>query len=218
MSDNKEDGSLMTIEKLAEEVNRNIKTETASDKRRSNALSVRRIRDYLSKGLMDKPIKDGRSALFGKKHLEQLIALRGLQSEGLSDQYMKKMSDSLTGDSFRGTTDSLLRNSALNAISLMGGWQALGEEAFGALIKNSLTGGVQACGSTSKSIGTTGFLRTAAIGESIEQFSTLAKTGKIWQEFKIDDEGSVFLRLEYGKTPKDLEKIISNIKDIFNVK
>lgn len=45
----------------------------------------RTIRYYTTLGLIDRPAKmQGRTALYGRRHLEQLVAIKRLQAEGLS--------------------------------------------------------------------------------------------------------------------------------------
>jgi len=84
----------MSIEELAEEANKVIskKTSISSDKRMSDTISVRRIRDYISKKMMDKPYKEGRNTYYVQLHLDQLLTLREFQSEGLTESYIQKLS------------------------------------------------------------------------------------------------------------------------------
>src|SRR5438105_9530709 len=42
----------------------------------------RTIRYYTTLGLIDRPQLEGRTALYGKKHLLQLVAIKRLQAEG----------------------------------------------------------------------------------------------------------------------------------------
>ncbi len=85
----------MTIEELAEAVSDALIVETPSfsneDKRYSNDISVRRIRDYVSKGIIEKPLKEGRQAFFTPEHYESLLNVRKLQSEGLTDTVLQKL-------------------------------------------------------------------------------------------------------------------------------
>lgn len=47
-------------------------------------VSRRTIRYYISRGLLDAPLKAGRSSCYGEKHLEGLKLIRRLQDEGMS--------------------------------------------------------------------------------------------------------------------------------------
>ena len=91
----------LTIEDLADKVNEiledHFKThpEMISDARQSNILSTRRIRDYLTKGLIPKPFStgEGKQKWFDHTHVDALVALRLLQHNGLSEQYISKELD-----------------------------------------------------------------------------------------------------------------------------
>lgn len=80
----------LTIQELADIVNEQLKDEVEfkKDSRQSSVVSERRIRDYMTKGMLSKPYGDGKNKWFDEKHVEQLVALRLLQMRGLSDQYI----------------------------------------------------------------------------------------------------------------------------------
>jgi hypothetical protein len=84
----------LTIEQLADKVNELIaekfknQPELIKDGRQSSVLSTRRIRDYITKGLIEKPVGSGREKWFDNSHVDALISLRLLQHNGLSDQYI----------------------------------------------------------------------------------------------------------------------------------
>lgn len=80
----------MTIEELAEEYNNKNVQIDYDDKRITEEISVRRIRDYVSKGLLPKPIKEGRRAYYTENHLKELQSIRKLQSEGFTESYLQK--------------------------------------------------------------------------------------------------------------------------------
>jgi DNA-binding transcriptional MerR regulator len=86
----------MSIEELAEIANRQLNEEKLSfdnsDGRYGSEISIRRIRDYMSKGILDKPLKTGRNTYFTETHLNQLLNVRKLQAQGLSDSVMQKAS------------------------------------------------------------------------------------------------------------------------------
>lgn len=85
-----------TIEELAEKVNQNVNSlqnqlkddMLHKDGRQSSNLSVRRIRDYITKGLLDKPEGNHPNKYFTDHHVEQLTSLRTLQHVGISDTYI----------------------------------------------------------------------------------------------------------------------------------
>ena len=122
----------LTIEDLAEKVNEiledHFKThpEMISDARQSNILSTRRIRDYLTKGLIPKPFStgEGKQKWFDQTHIDALVALRLLQHNGLSEQYISKELDknSVLNESFYASSDntesSIPNNSVLTTNSI----------------------------------------------------------------------------------------------------
>jgi DNA-binding transcriptional MerR regulator len=98
-----------TIDELSKKVNELIKQSSdlasseVSDKRIRDEISVRRIRDYYSKGLMSYSMKEGRNAYYDDNHVKQLLALKLLQNEGITESYIKKqinIFDSLELDQF----------------------------------------------------------------------------------------------------------------------
>jgi DNA-binding transcriptional MerR regulator len=84
----------LTIEQLADKVNEVIaehfkdQSESIKDGRQSSILSTRRIRDYITKGLIEKPTGNGREKWFDESHVNALVSLRLLQHNGLSEQYI----------------------------------------------------------------------------------------------------------------------------------
>lgn len=85
--------SKMTIEQLAQQYNKLIKGKgdnQAQDKRYSPELTSRRIRDYVSKGIIDKPEREGKYAFYNERHLNQLLSVRAVQKEGFSDSSLQK--------------------------------------------------------------------------------------------------------------------------------
>jgi hypothetical protein len=56
----------------------------ATDQRVAAIPDARTIRYYTSLGLMDRPMTRGRQALYGRRHLLQLLAIKALQIQDLS--------------------------------------------------------------------------------------------------------------------------------------
>lgn len=77
---------LMTIEALGEAVRRALDGEEAPANGQVRAVpDVRTIRYYTTLGLIDRPAElRGRTALYGARHVLQLVAVKRLQAEGLS--------------------------------------------------------------------------------------------------------------------------------------
>ena len=87
------DNTQYTLDELASEVNKQTDALrlNSSDQRTSETLSTRRIRDYVSKGMVNKPFRHGRNAIYGEHHVLQLLALRSMQADGLPEKYISKL-------------------------------------------------------------------------------------------------------------------------------
>ncbi len=87
----------LNIEELADKVNELVDKEldnkqgSIKDARQSNILSTRRIRDYMTKGLLHKP-NGTKEKWFDESHVNALVAIRLLQHNGLSEQYIMSSS------------------------------------------------------------------------------------------------------------------------------
>ena len=80
------------------------------DQRIQAAPDARTIRFYQTSGLLDRPQRyDGRTARYGRRHLLQLLAIRALQTNGLS---LAQVQASLAG-----ATDSELQRLVESALS-----------------------------------------------------------------------------------------------------
>ena len=76
------DASLESLVALAAPVLAGLRVD---DQRVQTTPDARTVRFYQTAGLLDRPVRyDGRVARYGRRHLLQLVAIRILQSEGLS--------------------------------------------------------------------------------------------------------------------------------------
>lgn len=77
------DADSLTLDELAQEVAGLIKVlglqGAQSDQRVSAAPDARTIRYYTTLGLLDRPQMEGRQARYGRKHVLQLLAIKGMQ-------------------------------------------------------------------------------------------------------------------------------------------
>jgi DNA-binding transcriptional MerR regulator len=72
-----------TIQQLGEAVEARLAGEEAPANGQVRAVpDERSIRYYTTLGLLDRPMMRGRAALYGRRHLAQLIAIKRLQAEG----------------------------------------------------------------------------------------------------------------------------------------
>ena len=197
--------------KVNEELKSNISVETSTDARYSSELSERRIRDYISKGILDKPFGQGRDKWYGQMHINKLLALRQLQSDGLSDQSLKKLS--YTSSPISGAlNESLFSSSEIGlrteALSFLSGLNSGSKSyAFAASTSASPTGDVLKSYYSS----TEDTNKLSAINMVKKQVN------KVWNEYQLDDEGKVFLKLEGNTKIKNGQEIVNQIKSILNI-
>lgn len=80
------------IDDLVNKVNSLLDVDNKEDAR-INKLSIRRVRDYMTKNMISKPIKKGKEVFFTDDHLNQLLMLRHFQNYGVSEKLIKKEID-----------------------------------------------------------------------------------------------------------------------------
>jgi len=98
---------LWTIHQLCTEVERVLAVDYAgsSNGRVRDVPDLRTVRYYTTAGLLDRPAElRGRTALYGQRHLLQLVAIKQLQARGLS---LSQIQERLAG-----ATDAMLRRLA----------------------------------------------------------------------------------------------------------
>lgn len=96
----------MTLQELAAAATAALGDVDQTSGRVSEVLSVRTIRFYSTHGLLDRPLEfRGRTAIYGQRHLHQLVAIKRLQARGLaleeiqarligaSDEHLRKLSE-----------------------------------------------------------------------------------------------------------------------------
>lgn len=87
-----------TLSELVEQVNKFLsdKELTITDSRQSDFLSERRVKDFATKGLMSKPIKNGRYVYYTEVHFNELIQIVQLRRKGFTDKSLHNLkTDSL---------------------------------------------------------------------------------------------------------------------------
>lgn len=197
-------------QKVNEELKNNVSADTSTDARYSSELSERRIRDYISKGILDKPFGQGRDKWYGQMHVNKLLALRQLQSDGLSDQSLKKLS--YTSSPLVGSLQESLAPSAnglrAEALNFLSGLDTGSKSfAFAASASAMPTGDVL------KS-----YYSSTEDTSKLNAMNMVKKqVNKVWNEYQLDDEGKVFLKLESNTKIKNGQEIISQIKSILNI-
>lgn len=78
-----------------------------SDQRIQAVPDARTLRFYQSTGLLDRPLRyDGRVAKYGRRHLLQVLAVRALQSRGLSLAQVQSVLSAATDEELEQTVES----------------------------------------------------------------------------------------------------------------
>jgi DNA-binding transcriptional MerR regulator len=198
----------MTIEELAKKANERLKLDDNEndkfDQRCSDEISVRRIRDYTTKGILDKPLKEGRNAFYTEQHLEKLISIRQMQSEGFSDNILIKAN-----------TTSLLNYEDLDVEHK--------EEKDDAMdIINQIKNRDNMPMSTPMAYASS-HLASRNITESMDSMqkkicSEPIIVPKNWEEYNLDDSGDIVLKIENNHKIKNIDKLINNFKIILKNK
>lgn len=189
--------SNMSLQQLAETVNTQLNQSnflSSSDKRYSNELTPRRIRDYISQGLLEKPFKNGKLIYFTELHVNRLIALRTMQSDGLSDKYMKKLS---MNTDFAEEVDNADMIKQQKALSLIDSIKNIGQ---------------------SNNLSASYLLNSNSDHNTKKQLQILSRPqSKTWVEIPLDTENKYFFKMEAGSELKNKEQILNAIKEILNI-
>lgn len=196
------------INDLVNQVNLKIKDlpelKEVSDSRVSDFISERKVRDLLSKNLISRGIKDGKSIYFDDLHVDQIIEYKKLQAKGLSEKVMKSYSNSIAdeNDFNKGAMqeiDNILNGINSNTRSLN--------------IEQNKVFTAQA------SAGSKPLLESNSLVESLldstRGYRSSIKSGiKSYTEYSLDESGSITLKLENGYKVKNASEILEKIKQI----
>jgi len=139
----------LTLEQLSEEVARLLREygliALQQDHRVSAAPDMRTIRYYTSLGLLDRPIISGRQAIYTKRHLMQVLAIKALQAlslplteiqsrlYGLSDSELESVITAVSGslkDSALGQAPEAVRTACWREIVIEPGLKVIAEESW----------------------------------------------------------------------------------------
>lgn len=186
----------MKIEDLADKVNDILEKEEnqTTDKRISKKISTRRIRDYISKGLIEKPYKNGKNIYFGLTHVENLVALRKIQNSGISESLSKKLREP-------NPNENKLQNEVLDLVNdFKSNTRSFSNENF----------------SDKKVMSFSNSLLNNKYSKEINEYQKYKS--KTWNEYSLYMEDSVLLKVANNTTINDVEKkeILKNIETILN--
>lgn len=196
-----------TIEELVIQVNLKIGSESISvnerDNRVSDEVSVRKIRDLLSKGLMSRGIKSGRNVYFNELHVDQVLEYKKLQGQGVSEKLLRSFSSEYI--------TPVVEESACEIIDNSFGLLALEEISK---ISKSINGN-----NIEDKVSSSGMLNSSVSGDSLykttQVFRDLNKMSvKSFTEYPLDETGGLILKVENNYKTKEIEKILEKIKKI----
>lgn len=198
-----------TLEELTKEVNFQIENKVFSNKdlnkidlRYSEKLSERRIRDFTTKGLISKPIKEGRYVFYTEKHIEEIIKLREIQSKGISDNSILSItSSSKFNDENYNVFNKSLNNTSLNS-SVNN--ESLKDEIFSTIadIKKDTT--------KTDNSNLRGLLLQGNNNLNLKK----------WEEYSMLNDNSVILKVDEFKniSEEEAQAILSNVKIFLKLK
>ncbi len=197
------------INDLVNQVNLKIKDlpelKEVSDSRVSDLISERKVRDLLSKNLISRGVKDGKSIYFDDLHVDQIIEYKKLQAKGLSEKVMKSYSNSVIeeNDFNKGAIQEI--DNILNGMS--------------ACKRNISAQSNQVFKAQSSAIQPQGLLQSNSLIDSLldstKEYRTSIKSGiKSYTEYALDESGSITLKLENGYKVKNASEILEKIKQI----
>ena len=186
----------MNLKELVEAVNKELFSHEYNDQRISTELTERRIRDYITKGIMDQGFKEGRNTYYNEEHLKQLIEIRKLQAKGISDKLLVNFSTSYA------ETNSLVDNNEDDLNSLLSGIEGRGMRSFepqNLVAAASLSTKSGLYGSTA-----------SMIKEKFEVDS--------YEEYPLNKDKNIFLKIKSGTIPEDIDSSIEKAKKILTNK
>lgn len=188
----------MKLEELVKNANNLLKKEQKyNDQRISNELTIRRVRDYITKGILDSGIKEGRETFYTEEHLNQLIEVRKLQSKGMSDKLLVSFSNSY--QDINVNTNNENNKDDLN--SLLSGIESRNED------DSSFTRNISA-NALNKS--TLYSATSSLMKESFKMDS--------YEEYPLDKDQTIFLKIKTGTNIEEIDSSIEKAKKILKQK
>lgn len=230
----------LTIEELADKVNdlvaEHFKNNAIKDGRQSSVLSTRRIRDYITKGLLEKPIGNGREKWFDESHVNALVSLRLLQHNGLSEQYIlsstksepmqeiyAQSNNSQTIDSVK--TDEDMKNGAMSFLRSLSGTTNSNKELNIKAQSASLSGSGIFAQAANALVGSTSSSPRYAAPPKQEDFNLMRSyldsqtKYRQFNEYPVDETLGVYLKVDSKMDIEQQKKLLETLKkEIINLK
>lgn len=214
----------LSIEELVEEVNKiTSQLETKStDSRMASEITVRKVRYLLTNNMVDKPKKEGRNIYFTQDHVNQIVAIRKLQLDGLSEKYISSMLNE--------TEDNNHLNSLSDNLFIGSNIQPQGNSSIdNSLNKDASSDALSVLRSISGRTHTNSFsnqspksllretYESTPIAGSMDYMKSLKTRAKFYEEYPLDTEGKLSLKMESGYVVKDPKEVLERIKQILNI-
>lgn len=205
-----------TIEDLVVQVNSKIKNEdkftNIKDNRVSEEVSLRKVRDLLSKGLISRGIKEGRNVYFDEIHVEQILEYKKLQGQGVSERLLRSFSSEYI------TKIDINEN---NQVSVENELSGLSDNSFGSSALDEISKITRNLNHNSNRsvVNKTNINDRALNSESLykttQSFRDLNKMSvKNFTEYPLEETGGLVLKVEGNYKAKNIEEILEKIKQI----
>mgnify|MGYP000303642762 CR=1 FL=1 len=186
------------LEELVKNANNLLnKEQKYKDQRISNELTIRRVRDYITKGILDSGIKEGRETFYTEEHLNQLIEIRKLQSKGISDKLLVNFSSSYQDIN----TNVNNKNNEDDLNSLLSGIESRNDD-------NS---------SFTRSIYTNSLSKSNLYSSTSNLMKENFKVDS-YEEYPLDKDKTIFLKIKIGTNIEEIDSSIEKAKKILKQK
>jgi DNA-binding transcriptional MerR regulator len=195
---------MYTIEELVQIVNNQLSQDKdliVTDGRISSEITVRKVRDMLTKGMLSTPVKDGRNNYFDNSHVEQIINIKKMQKEGVPEKLMKSLTEYQVDEpSIETNSMQIEASSVLNSIIGRGLNASASVMAQQSLPKTNSTP-----------------LITGALESSQRYRESYSAGMKVINEYPLDNSGKIHLKIELGYTPQDKQELLEKFKQILGI-
>ncbi len=213
---------MYTIEELVkivnEKLNSNKDNTIYSDGRVSNEITIRKVRDLLSKDLINNPVKDGRQNYFDDSHVEQILNIKKFQKEGVTEKLLRNISSTSQVNNiedYQIEASSKMQHDALQTLA------AINANSLGSAVSGNMK--IQSQGATeSRAIKNLDERAEALLNghltkASISYADSYRNGMKVVNEFPLDTSGKIHLKMEQGYNAQNKEEILERIKQILGI-
>ena len=165
----------------------------------SEVIKPRRIRDYISKKIIKEGVRDGKFKYYNQDHLSDLIQVRKLQSEGLSDNDIKDIME-LNDNNKIDFSSNLNQQNNIN--DLLGSIKNRGSS------QNSIVS--QLTSQSNISLKSSLYLSKQHIEDPQNEYTTSLKS-TVWIEYEINE--NIILKIKKDHVEQDNKSLLKNIEN-----